>query len=163
MILAITAERDGAEPERPLLDLGFGPGEPGAAAHRWKEGAPWGWLNISGELTPASGVISDGSATFRCTPPDGRYEVELETAGAGWCAPFNIRANGRLAVRSYVASSGCIPGVASRPERIRFPVHLQGERLDMTLEADRTVGNWRHPVRLRGATWHLTRLRLYPG
>jgi len=163
MILALTAEVDGAKPESPLLDFGFGPNDPGAATNGWREGAPWGWLNISGELTQSSGVLSDGSATFRSTLPDGLYEIELETAGVGWGAPFNVRVNGRLAVRGYVASSGCVPGVASRPERIRFPVRVQGGRLDLTLEADRTVGNWRHPVRLRGGSWHLTRLRIYPG
>jgi len=163
MILALTAEVDGAKPESPVLDFGFGPNDPGAATNGWREGAPWGWLNISGELTQSSGVLSDGSATFRSTLPDGLYEIELETAGVGWGAPFNVRVNGRLAVRGYVASSGCVPGVASRPERIRFPVRVQGGRLDLTLEADRTVGNWRHPVRLRGGSWHLTRLRIYPG
>jgi len=63
--------------------------------------------------------------------------------------------------RGYVASSGAVPGVSSRPERIRFPVTVTDGTLDMTLEADRTVGNWWHPRRLSGDTWRLTQMRVF--
>jgi len=87
----------------------------------------------------------------------------LELGGQGWSSPFNIRTDGGLAVRGYVASSGCIPGVNSRAERVRVPVLVQNGQLDLTLETDRTVGNWRHPSRLRGWAWHLSRMRVFAG
>lgn len=160
MILAVTAEVAGAVTEEPVLDVSFT--APGASQGLWREGSASGWLEIAGELTERGGVVSDGAATLRTALDDGRYEVELELAGVGWSGPFNVRADGRLAARGYVASSGSIPGVTSRPERIRFPVSVTGGRLDLTLEADRTVGNWWHPSRLRGEAWRLTRMRVFP-
>ena len=133
----------------------------GASKNLWREGAASGWLDLTGELTESRGVRSDGAATFRTALDDGQYDVELELADVGWGGPFNVRAYGRLVARGYVASSGAIPGVTSRPERIRFPVTVTGGTLDLTLEADRTVGNWRHHVRLRGLAWRLTRMRVF--
>ena len=160
MILAVTAEVAGAAAEEPVLDLSFAGA--GASKKLWQEGSASGWLNISGELTESGGVVSDGAATLRTALDDGRYEVELELAGVGWSGPANVRANGRMVARGYVASSGAIPGVTSRPERIRFPVTVTGGKLDLTLAADRTVGNWWHPRRLSGRAWRLTQMRVFP-
>ena len=159
MILAVTAEVDGAAPEEPVLDLSFA--EPGASKNLWREGSVSGWLNVEGELTESSGVSSDGAATYRTALDDGQYDAELELSGVGWGGPFNVRANGRMVARGYVASGGTIPGVTSRPERIRFPVTVTDGVLDLTLEADRTVGNWWHPKRLSGAAWHLSHTRVF--
>ena len=163
MIVAVTAEVAGGVAEKPVLDVSFGPAGAGAARQMWKEGGGAGWVNVSGSLTQSTGVMSDGAATFRMVLPDGLYEAEMELSGSSWSSPFDVRVNDRLAVRGFVATSGCIPGVTSRPDRIRFPVRVQGGRLDLTLEADRTFGSWRHPVRLRGTAWHVTRLRVFPG
>ena len=159
MILAVTAEVAGAVAEDPVLDVSFT--APGASQNLWGEGSASGWLNLTGELTESNGVLSDGAATFRTALDDGQYEVELELSGVGWGGPFNLRANGRMVVRGYVASGGGIPGVTSRPERIRFPATVTGGVLDLTLEADRTVGNWWHPKRLSGGAWHLTHMRVF--
>ena len=159
MILAVTAELDGAVTEEPVLDVSFT--APGASKNLWREGSDSGWLNVAGELTESTGVLSDGAATLRTALGDGQYDVELELSGVGWGGPFNVRANGRMVARGYVASSGGIPGVTSRPERIRFPVTVTGGQLDLTLEADRTVGNWWHPKRLHGGAWHLTQMRVF--
>ncbi len=161
VIVAVTAEVAGATDDKPLLDISFRAS--GASKRRWEKGADHGWLDVTGKLQESGGVRSDAAATFRAALEDGLYEVELELAGSGWSSPFNIRANGHLAVRGYVASSGCIPGAESRADRIRFPVQVQDGKLDLTLEADRTVGNWRHPSRLRGLAWHLGGVSVFPG
>lgn len=160
MILAVTAEVAGSVKEESVLDLSFAGA--GASGRLWREGSAHGWLSVTGELTEGGGVVSDGAATLRTALDDGRYEVEVELAGVGWSGPVNVRSNGRMVARGYVASSGSIPGVTSRPERIRFPVSVTGGTLDLTLEADRTVGNWWHPKRLRGKAWRLTRMRVFP-
>ena len=159
MILAVTAEVAGAVTEEPVLDVSFT--APGASSNHWREGSASGWLNVVGELAESSGVRSDGAATWRTALDDGPYDVELELSGVGWGGPLNVHANGRMVARGYVASSGVIPGVSSRPERIRFPVTVTDGELDLTLEADRTVGNWWHPKRLRGMAWHLTQMRVF--
>ena len=147
-ILAVTAEVAGTVADDPMLAISFA--RQGVSQIRWREGAAAGWFNIEGELTDDGGVQSDGAATYRTALDDGQYEVELELSGVGWGGPFNVRANERLVTRGYVASSGNIPGITSRPERIRFPVTVADGNLDLTLEADRTVGNWWHPKRLSG-------------
>ena len=158
MILAVTAEVAGAVADDPVLDVSFA--GPGTSQMLWREGGVAGWLDIEGELTEEGGVQSDGAATYRMALDEGQYEVELELSGVGWGGPFNVRANRRLVTRGYVASSGNIPGVTSRPERVRFPVTVTDGVLDLTLEADRTVGNWWHPKRLSGAAWRLSHLRV---
>jgi hypothetical protein len=162
MILAVTAEVAGMAKEEAALDVACGPSGPGAAKNLWKEGATSGWMNVSGKLTQGAGVISDGAATFRAALKDGAYQVELQLTGDGGSTLYNVRANGRLVVNRYVQSSGCIPGVRSRGERVRFPVAVAGGILDLSLEADRTAGTWRHPARLTGPAWGLERIRVFP-
>ena len=160
LILAVTAEVPGAAEDTPQLKVSFA--AEGAAANAWAEGARHGWLNVSGNLVQAGdGVQGDGAATFRTALADGLYDLELELSGVGWSGPCNIRTDGQLIVRGFVPTSGCIPGVTSRPDRIRFPVRVDGGRLDLTIQADRTVGTWRHRVRLRGPAWRLTHMQVF--
>ena len=159
MILAVTAEVAGAATEKPVVEKSFT--APGSSKNLWREESGSGWLDLEGEFTESSGVLSDGAGTFRTALDNGPYDVELGLAGGGWGGPFNVRANGRMVARGYVASSGAVPGVTSRLERIRFPVTVTGGKLDLTLGADRTVGTWRHLARLSGPAWRLTRMRVF--
>ena len=161
LILAMTAEVAGAKTEEALRDISFR--SEGRAKNTWQEGARCGWLSASGELKQSTGVMGDGTGTFRTLLDDGEYDVELSMGDVGWSSAFNIRANGRLAVCAFVTSSRPIPGVKSQPDRIKFPAKVAGGRLDLTFEADRTAGNCRHPARLRGTAWHVTRMRIYKG